>query len=275
MARAVTIKGIRGEFLAGIESAPRLHQNIAQVVDSDAPEETYLYGGQVPRMREWLDTRKPVDLFQKKLTVPNKIYEASIKADRFEKQDDRLGFFNGRIREMGTEAANFVDELVFGTLIDAAESATGSEGPAYDGQAFFDTDHVDPAAQYTTAQSNDLTSAAVDTTDPTLAEFKAGMKQVLESFRTVRDDEPGDHQRAHEHRQLEPDHQHGDGERQQDDRGPLCAGTHAVPGAAAGAAGDEQRHGRSRRRDRRRDVFQPVRLLGRLQPGGDRLRPVA
>jgi phage major head subunit gpT-like protein len=188
MARAVTIKGIRGEFLAGIESAPRLHQNIAQVVDSDAPEETYLYGGQVPRMREWLDTRKPVDLFQKKLTVPNKIYEASIKADRFEKQDDRLGFFNGRIREMGTEAANFVDELVFGTLIDAAESATGSEGPAYDGQAFFDTDHVDPAAQYTTAQSNDLTSAAVDTTDPTLAEFKAGMKQVLESFRTVRDD---------------------------------------------------------------------------------------
>lgn len=186
--RPVTIKGIRGEFLAGIESAPRLHSAICQVVDSDAPEETYLYGGQVPRMSEWIDTRKPVDLFQKKLTVPNRIYEASIKADRFEKQDDRAGFFNQRIRDMGTEAANFVDELVFGTLIDAAESATGSEGPAYDGFAMFDTGHLDPAAEYTTPQSNDVTSSATVTTNPTLTEFRAGMKQVLETFRGFRDD---------------------------------------------------------------------------------------
>jgi phage major head subunit gpT-like protein len=186
--RAVTIKGIRGEFLAGIEAAPRLHTNIAQVVDSDAPEETYLYGGQVPRMEEWLDTRKAVDLFQKKLTVPNKIYANAIKADRFEKQDDRLGFFNQRIREMGTEASNFVDELVFGTLLDAAESATGSEGPAYDGQAFFDTDHVDPAAEYTTAQSNDLGASAVAPTNPTLAEFDTSVKANLLAMRTFRDD---------------------------------------------------------------------------------------
>ena len=188
MARPVTIKGIRGEFLAGIESAPRMHSNIAQTIDSDAPEETYLYGGQVPRMQEWLDTRKPVDLFQAKLTVPNKVYEASIKADRFEKQDDRVGFFNQRIREMGVEAVNFVDELVFGTLIDAAESSTGSEGPAYDGSAFFATDHVDPAAEFTTAQSNDLGASAVDGTNPTLPEFTAAMRTNLITFRTLRDD---------------------------------------------------------------------------------------
>ncbi len=188
MPRPVTIKGIRGEFLTGIQSAPRLHTNIAQTVNSDAPEEDYLFAGQVPRMTEWLDTRKPVDMFQKKLTVPNKVYEASIKADRFEKQDDRVGFFNGRIRELGTEAVNFVDELVFGTLIDAAESATGSEGPAYDGQAFFDTDHVDPAAEFTTAQDNDRTSAAATGTTPTLAELEAAIDTHLVAFRTFRDD---------------------------------------------------------------------------------------
>ena len=186
--RAVTIKGIKGEFLAGIEAAPRLFSNIAQVVDSDAPEETYLFGGQVPRMEEWIDTRKAVDLFQKKLTVPNRIYANAIKVDRFEKQDDRMGFFNQRIREMATEASNFVDELVFGTLMDAAESASGSEGPAYDGSAFFDTTHVDPAAEVTAAQSNDLAPAAVAPTNPTLAEFTNSVKTNLISFRTFVDD---------------------------------------------------------------------------------------
>ncbi len=188
MARPVTLKGIRGEFLAGIEEAPRLHTNIAQVVDSDAPSEDFLFAGQVPRMTEWVDTRKPVDFFQKKLTIPNRVYEASFKVDRFEKQDDRLGFFNQRVRDLGVESSNFVDELVFGTLIDAAESATGSEGAAYDGQAFFDVDHVDPAAAFTTAQSNDLTVTAVSVTNPTLAEFVTAVKNALKQIRGFKDD---------------------------------------------------------------------------------------
>lgn len=189
--RAVTTKGIKIELVAGMQQAPRAFEKIAIAVPTDAPEEEYLWGGMVPAMRKWTDTRTPLDMFQRKTTVVNEIFESSLKVDRFEKQDDRAGFFMRRIRDLGARAAMFEDERGLGDLIDAAESATGEFGGSYDGPttiAFFDTTHVDPAAQFTTAQSNDLSFVAATGTSPTLAEFKAAMAAILEQLRLFKDD---------------------------------------------------------------------------------------
>lgn len=187
MSRPATIKGIRAEFVTALQAAPAESSKIAQDIPSDGVDEEYLFGGQVPEMEEWLDTRKAVDLFQKKLRVPNKLYGNAIKADRFEKQDDRAGFFSNRIRDLATSAKHLEDKLILGTLIDAAESATGSEGPAYDGLAFFSTAHLDPAAAFTTAQDNDLTSAAATGTVPTLAEFVTMVDTHTQKYMDFRD----------------------------------------------------------------------------------------
>lgn len=188
MARPATIKGIRAEFVSALQSAPNESGKIALDIPSDGIDEEYLFGGQVPEMEEWVDTRKAVDLFQKKLRVPNRLYGNALKVDRFEKQDDRANFFANRIRDLAAAAKHLEDKLVLGTLVDAAESATGSEGAAYDGQAFFDTDHADPAAVYTTAQDNDLTSTAATGTNPTLAEFASAMDTHAQAYLNFRDD---------------------------------------------------------------------------------------
>ena len=188
MARPLTLKGIRAEFLAGIESAPRRASLIAEIIPSSAESETYLYAGQVPQAREWTGSREAYDMFQASRPKVNRLYETTLKVDRFEKQDEQVEFYAGRIRDLAEAMMQLEDERVLGDLIDAGESATGAEDDAYDGQAFFDTDHVDPAAIYTTNQSNDRSATAASPTAPTLDEFKAAMRTVLIAFRGFRDD---------------------------------------------------------------------------------------
>ena len=55
----------------------------------------------------------------------------------------------------------------------------GHTGTCYDGQFFFDTDHIDPQAEYQTNQSNDLTASAATPASPTLAELEVAVDAAI------------------------------------------------------------------------------------------------
>jgi phage major head subunit gpT-like protein len=65
----------------------------------------------------------------------------------------------------------------------------GHTAVCYDGQFFYDTDHVDVGARFTTNQDNDITSAAVATATPTDIEFKNAVQAIINQLYGFKDNE--------------------------------------------------------------------------------------
>ena len=73
-------------------------------------------------------------------TIGNATFEATVSVGRDDLADDRLGIYgavfrNGAFSEMGRNARQHPEELVFGLL------RSGFTTNCYDGQFFFDVDH--------------------------------------------------------------------------------------------------------------------------------------
>lgn len=160
-------------FLQGIRS-------LAMEVPSTTLIENYSWMGTVPTMREWVDERVLASLPASTYSITNRHYEATLEVDKDAIQDDRLGIYRPRIAQLAQEAARYPVQLISDVLI-AGNTATGL---AYDGQQFFDTDHVTPGAAYTTAQSNKLTG-----TGTTLAQITADFEAARAAMMAFKDDQ--------------------------------------------------------------------------------------
>src|SRR5688572_588370 len=116
---------------------------------SDQSSKEYKFLGQSPAMREWIGQRHAKDLWNNGLTIVNKHYETTLDIDVKDLRRDKTGQVNARIDDLAARTnAHWASLLT--SLIIAGESAA-----CYDGQFFFDTDHVE--GNNTTNQSNDLT----------------------------------------------------------------------------------------------------------------------
>lgn len=122
-------------YQEGFKGAQPQAAKVSMEVPSTGKGNTYGWLGQFPRFREWVGERVLKDLKAHSYTLDNKAYEASIKVDRDEIEDDLTGTYGPIVREMGFASAIFPDELVFGVMNSAASSL------CYDGQYMFDTDH--------------------------------------------------------------------------------------------------------------------------------------
>jgi phage major head subunit gpT-like protein len=148
------------------------YPKIATIVQSTGYDEKYGWIGDFPGMREWLGERKFKELLMADYTLANKLWEQSLIIEKTVWDDNRLGTTKPLIEGLADEAMYHPDELMFQVLV-AGEAAT--LGTAYDGQFFFDTDHVFGDSG---SQSNDLTYAAATGTTPTVAEFRAAYNQA-------------------------------------------------------------------------------------------------
>jgi len=115
--------------------APAHADKIAMKVNSSARSETYGWLGQFPQLREWVGPRHVHNLKAHKFTILNKTFENTVSVSRNDIDDDNLGVFAPVFAQMGWEARQHPERLVFGLLAD------GFASECYDGQAFFDTDH--------------------------------------------------------------------------------------------------------------------------------------
>ncbi len=148
---------------------------------SDQPSEQYAWLGQTPQMREWIGPRLVKSLREQGLTIVNKKFESSLRVLLDDLERDKSGQLVRRINDLvrrGT-IGHWVKLLT--ELIISGESTT-----CYDGQFFFDTDHVEGDSG---TLSNDITYDAGTTTAPTVAEMADALYNASVQMFLFKDDQ--------------------------------------------------------------------------------------
>lgn len=123
-------------FQNALNAAPAQYSEIAMTVPSNTKAEDYGWLGDVPGMREWVGDKVVKSLSAYNYTITNKPFEATIAVSRDDLEDDITGKYAQAATNYGTSAAAWPDKLVFNLVND------GFTQPCYDGQYYFDTDHL-------------------------------------------------------------------------------------------------------------------------------------
>lgn len=129
-------QGFNAHFLEGFGSAAPSWPTVAMRVPSTADLENYGWMKELPGMREWIGQRVIHNMEATGAQLKNKHYEHTIGVDRNHIDDDKLGIYAPMFSMQGEVVARHPDELVWGLL------PTGFAIKGFDGQYFFDTDHV-------------------------------------------------------------------------------------------------------------------------------------
>lgn len=149
--------------------------------DSNSDQETYPFLAYAPKIHEMAGDRHPETIPELSWTIKNKKWEASVPLSYPLWRFERLGAISALVSKMGAKARAHRD-ILFSTLLESGTTAT-----CYDGQYFFDTDHSDPGAIYTTNQSNALTANIGTPSAPTDTEHRTAILACLAKFWTYKD----------------------------------------------------------------------------------------
>jgi phage major head subunit gpT-like protein len=146
----VSTRDVRDGYFAALErvTAASWLSGVANRFDSDQAAENYPMLSNVPRMREWIGGRQMKPLTGQKLTIYNKHYEATVGVPIPWMRRDKTGQIQTRLDDLAGEGEAHWQTLST-TLILAGPSTV-----CYDGQYYFDTDHVEGNSG---TQSNDIT----------------------------------------------------------------------------------------------------------------------
>lgn len=128
--------GFSTSFNKGFTGAESQYQQIAMVAPSQSRDTTYAWLGQMPRLREWLGDRKIKSIAASGYKITNRNFESTVEVPANDIKDDQYGVYGPMIEDLGRAAAEHPDEMIFDLL------ASGFTSTCYDGQNFFDTEHV-------------------------------------------------------------------------------------------------------------------------------------
>lgn len=169
--------GLRTEFMKGYETPqPDIYKQVCMTVNSTKDKETYGWLGSTPKMREWVAERQRSGMLEHSFQITNKDWESTIEVDRNAIDDDQYGQIVLRAQQLGQEARRFYDERL-AAVIEA-------NGLCYDGQNFFDTDHLEGDSG---TQSN-APAAAAGYTITTAAQCLVVLKLVSSAMSQFKDD---------------------------------------------------------------------------------------
>lgn len=146
-------------FLAA--QASENYDRFATVVPSSTDTESYNWLGNVPKMKQWLDTRNLQGMGAYTYSLKNLHYEVTIEVDRDTIEDDKYNLIQPRISQLGMEAARFPGEQAMSVLVAGGTSGNN----AYDGVTYFSASHTEDASgtQSNTQAGSGVTLAAVRT----------------------------------------------------------------------------------------------------------------
>lgn len=162
-------------------AATPLYPELCTVVTSNGASEDYGMLGAMPGVREWLGERKFQQLRAARFNILNRLWENSLEIEKTDLDDDRMGLYGPLAQELADEGTYHPDELMIGDLV-----VGGTAKACFDGQFFFDTDHLWGESG---TQSNLLTyNAAAGSSEPTPAEAKAAFNASRTKMMTYKTD---------------------------------------------------------------------------------------
>jgi len=174
-------RAIAGMYFARLETNPGLAwvDGVSNMFNSDQGSETYAFLGQSPAFREWIGGRQVKSLRENSQLITNKHFEASLEVSKKDVRRDKTGQILVRVQEFADRAVTHWASMLSTLMID------GESTVCYDGQYYFDTDHLEGDSG---SQSNDVTSSASTTTAPTAIEAQNALVKAIATILAFKDD---------------------------------------------------------------------------------------
>lgn len=160
-------------FNNAFEAAPSQWMQTAMLVPSGSSQNDYNWLSNFPRMRKWIGEKAIKSLEAFKYSIVNDDWEATVEVDRNHIDDDQLGIYAPQAQMAGFSARQLPDEII----ADLKNNAFASL--CYDGQYFYDTDHVVAGANV----SNKLTVALSAATTAAAAASYGAARTAIMSFK--------------------------------------------------------------------------------------------
>jgi len=181
-ATSLLLKTAVQSFWNSYYSIPDPFDGLVYTRSSTQKTDTYTRLGAAPMPVEFSGDRQAKMSNEYTFTATNIPYDSTVAIDKelvkYQQWDEVASLTaNQGAKAMAHKTSLLTTALVNGT------STVGD-----DGQFFFDTDHADPGAVYTTSQDNDLTSAAATGTVPTDLEAAIQIKLMFDAFYGFKDD---------------------------------------------------------------------------------------
>lgn len=185
----ITSSGVIGRFFSTLEETPSMYvEPLAMQIASNQAEEEYGFLGMAPAMREFVGGRQAKGLRENSFKIRNSKYESTLKVSVDDLRRDKTGQLMIRINDQARRAVQHKDKLILSLV------AGGASGICYDGQYFFDTDHVSGNSG---TQSNkidvDISAMPVSThgttTAPSAGEMAYAIAKGIESLMSFKDDQ--------------------------------------------------------------------------------------
>lgn len=146
----------RTGFLTGMRRRNYPWQQVAMTLNMDAASQQLVDLGAAPMP---VDSKTGVtiqDFIEKEITVAPISWDITVWISQDAIDDDQTGSLERKVRSAGDNFQKHINKRVF-SVLNAGDGTT--YGSAYDGQDFFDSDHVDLGAAYSTSQDNENTLA--------------------------------------------------------------------------------------------------------------------
>ncbi len=143
------LAGLKTQFFQTFQEVPSEYEKVVTVIPSDKDTEHYAWLGALPGMNEFLDERQTGEFSEYEYQIKNRTWESTVSIDRTAIEDDQYGQVAMRVKMMGREAKQHLDQITFGLL------ANGFTTNCYDGTPFFGSHAIGKnSAQAGVTQSN-------------------------------------------------------------------------------------------------------------------------
>lgn len=183
-------RAIRGMYFARLETNPGLAwvNGVANVFPSDQSMESYGFLGQSPGFREWIGGRQAKGLSQNAMVIRNKHFESTLEIAVKDARRDKTGQIEVRVQEFADRSVTHWASLLSTLLLN------GQSTVCYDGQYYFDTDHIEgkSGTQSNSIQVDISTLPAAlhgTPTAPSVEEFQQALLSGIAQILSFKDDQ--------------------------------------------------------------------------------------
>lgn len=150
------VVGARTGFLTAMRETKTNYQRAAMMVKMTANSVQLVDLGAAPMPVKSTTGREIQDMIEKQKLVEPEDWEIIVWISQNAIDDDQTGTLERKVRSAGQRFQRHIGKRVF-EVLNAGDGTT--YGLCYDGQEFFDSDHVDKGAHYQTNQDNEYALA--------------------------------------------------------------------------------------------------------------------
>ncbi len=151
------LPGLKTEFELAYKAEVdnSIANQIATVISTTLPTQSYAWLGAPPPMREFVDERRPAGLASNAITISDKVFESSIAVDRRAIEDDQLDLIRLRVKDLAFRVSAHRHQIVVEGLVN------GPSATCYDGAKFFDDVHPIGSATHSNSTVDPLSAASL------------------------------------------------------------------------------------------------------------------